>query len=330
MESLAGAIVVFLTCATFVVLAGIGLARYGDELAEKTGWGTLWVGTLLVSIATSLPELTVNISAVWLEDSPQLALGNVFGANMVNVFVIALVALAFGVANLFGSQGRDTQILVLLGIGLVAIAAVMGAAGDVKLGPTSLGGLLLFVVYIAGMRAVYKAGRTEMHAQDIPGPTGSARNAWIGFGISVLVVIVAGRFLAASADSIAEISGISASFIGVLLVAIVTTLPEGAVTVTAAFRKSYGIVVGNVYGSCAFNVFIFSISDLFYTKGPLLRTMESAHYAAAAAALVLMGMGYLIIRGCQSPALGWARKLTPAIPVVYVGALYFVFVLGQR
>jgi len=43
-----------------------------------------------------------------------------------------------------------------------------------------------------------------------------------------------------------------------------------------------------------------------------------------------MGMGYLIIRSCQSPALAWARMLTPALPVVYVGALYLVFTLAQR
>jgi len=330
MDNLTAAILVFLASSVCVVFAGIGLARYGDELAEKTGWGTLWVGTVLVSIATSLPELTVNISAVWLEDSPGLALGNVFGANMLNVVVLGAVALMFGVSNLFGKQGRDTEILVLVGIGLVALAVVMSVSGDLKLGPTSLGGLLILLAYLTGMRAVYRAGRTEMHVGDIPKPTGSARNAWIGFGISALVVIVAGRYLAASADSIAELTGIGASFVGVLFVAFVTTLPEGSVTVAASFRKSYGIVVGNVYGSCAFNVAIFFFSDLFYAKGPLLGAMESAHFAAAAAAFALMGMGYLIIRSCQSPALAWARMLTPALPVVYVGALYLVFTLAQR
>lgn len=330
MDSLTGAILVFLASATFVIFAGIGLARFGDELAEKTGWGTLWVGTLLVSIATSLPELTVNISAVWLEDAPELALGNVFGADMINVFVLGVVALMFGMRNLFQNQGRDTQILVLLGIGMVTLAMLLGASGDVKLGPTSLGGLILIVAYFAGMRAVYKAGRTEMHAGDIPKPTGSARNAWIGFGISVAVVIVAGRYLASSADSIAEFSGISKSFIGVLLVSMVTTLPEASVTIAATLRKSYGIVIGNVYGSNAFNVSIVFFADLFHVEGPMLRSMAATHYVAAAAALGLMAMGYVILRSCQTQTMTWGRVLTPAIPAVYVGALYLVFTLGQR
>jgi len=93
MESLGTAIVIFLVSAVFVIMAGVGLARFGDALAEATGWGKLWVGTLLVGIATSLPEVSVNVSAVWLEQNPGLALGNVFGADMINVFVMTCVAL---------------------------------------------------------------------------------------------------------------------------------------------------------------------------------------------------------------------------------------------
>lgn len=327
MDKLSTAILIFVVSSVFIIFAGVALARFGDELAEKTGWGTLWVGTILVSVSTSLPELTINISAVWLEKSPGLALGNVFGANMINVFVIGLAALIFGTRNLFGNQGRETQVLVQVGIGLVALAMVMAATGDFQLGPSSLGALLIAVAYILGMRAVYYAGREPAESEagaEEETPRGSARNAWIGFGIASLVVIVAGRYLASSADAIAEISGISASFIGVLLVSMVTTLPEGSVTIAACFRKSYGIAIGNVYGSCAFNVFVVTIAGLFH-EGPLLRAMEGAHFVAATGAFLLMSMGYLILRSCQTPAMSLARILTPALPVVYVGALYLVY-----
>lgn len=330
MESLGSAILIFLVSSAFVIMAGVGLARFGDELAEATGWGKLWVGTLLVGIATSLPEVTVNVSAVWLENNPSLALGNVFGADMMNIFVLACVALVFGVPNLFGNHGRDTELLILSGLGLVILALAFGALGDFKLlGLTSVGGLLIIAGYLYGMRLVYKAGRTQMEAEDIPSLAGSARKAWIGFGISALVVIIAGRYLASSADAIAEASGISASFIGVLLVSIVTTLPEGSVTVAASLRRSYGIAMGNVYGSCAFNIAIIFIADLFHDKGPLLREMQGAHFAAAGAALMLMAMGYLVFKSTRARAFAPMRVLATAIPVVYVGALYLVYTLGQ-
>jgi cation:H+ antiporter len=329
MDSLGTAIVIFLVSSAFVIAAGIGLARFGDDLAEATGWGKLWVGTLLVGIATSLPEVTVNVSAVWLEKNPGLALGNVFGADMINIFVLACVALVFGVQNLFGGQGRDTELLILTGLGLVVLALGFGAIGDIRvLGPTSVGGLLIGAVYVFGMRQVYLAGRVEgADAED--GARPSARNAWIGFLGSAVVVIIAGRFLASSADAIADASGISASFIGVLLVSIVTTLPEGSVTVAASLRRSYGIAMGNVYGSCAFNITIIFIADFFHTRGPLLREMDAAHFAAALAALGLMAMGYLVFKSCQARAFAPFRALVPAIPVVYVAALYAVYVLGQ-
>lgn len=329
MDTLGSAVLVFLASSAFVIAAGIGLARYGDDLAEATGWGKLWVGTLLVGIATSLPEVTVNVSAVWLEENPGLALGNVFGADMINIFVLASAALVFGVTNLFGHQGRDTELLILTGLVLVGTALAFGAFGDVKvLGPTSIGGLLIGAIYVYGMRRVYLAGRAAP-GENGEAPRGSLRKAWIGFLASAAVVIVAGRFLASSADAIAEASGISASFIGVLLVSIVTTLPEGSVTVAASLRRSYGIAMGNVYGSCAFNVTIVFIADFFHTRGPLLREMEAAHFAAALAAFGLMAMGYLVFKACHERAYAPFRALVPAIPLVYVGALYVVYALGQ-
>jgi cation:H+ antiporter len=179
------------------------------------------------------------------------------------------------------------------------------------------------------MRRVYLAGKAGPGGNGGDEPRPSARNAWTGFLASAAVVIVAGRYLASSADAIAEASGISASFIGVLLVSIVTTLPEGSVTVAASLRRSYGIAMGNVYGSCAFNVTIIFIADFFHTRGPLLREMQAAHFAAALAAFGLMGMGYLVFKACQSRRFAPFRALAPAIPFVYVGALYAVYVLGQ-
>jgi cation:H+ antiporter len=331
METLGGASLVFLISAAFVIAGGVGLARFGDDIADVTGWGKLWVGTLLVGIGTSLPEVVVNISAVWLENNPGLALGNVFGADMINIFVLAVVSLVFGVQNLFGKQGRDTELLIFTGLVLVAMALFFGSFGDIKLvGWTSLGAILIGVGYVYGMRLVYKAGQTDMDLEDVRPPAGKARNAWIGFLTSAAVVIVAGRFLAGSADAIAEASGISATFIGVLLVSIVTTLPEGSVTVAASLRRSYGIAMGNVYGSCAFNVTIISVADLFYTEGPLLRAMEGAHFAAAISALALMAMGYAVFRLCNAGKLPVARLTTAVIPILYVATLSVVYTLGQR
>ncbi len=333
MDSLAVAVPVFLASAVLVVLAGVALARYGDQVADITGWGTLWVGTILVSVATSLPELMTNITAV-LIDAPGLALGNVFGADMINIFTISLVAIVFGVRNLFNNQPKDTQTLVVVAIVLGIIAFVFGVLRDWALGPTSVGAVVIAVGYVVGMKMVYNAGRegraaaAEEENGDAGEPKASASRVWIGFSVAAGVVLIAAYFLAISADGIAEATGLGRSFIGVLLVSIVTTLPEASVTVAAAMRRSYGLVLGNIYGSCAFNLFVIPIAGLFFVGGPLLAEMESAHFVAAGAAVVLMSGGFLIIRSFRTAVLAPLRHLTYALPPAYIVALLFVFQLS--
>lgn len=334
MDSLAVAVPVFLVSAVVVVLAGIMLARFGDQVADVTGWGALWVGTILVSVATSLPELVTNITAVRI-DSPGLALGNVFGADMINIFTISMVAIVFGVRNLFENQPKDTQTLVAVAVVLGIIAFAFGRAGDWGLGPTSAGALVIAVGYVAGMKLVYdagSAGRAAAAAEEQPADAeekgGSAAKVWGGFFAAAAVVLVAAYFLALSADGIAEASGLGRSFIGVLLVSIVTTLPEASVTVAAALRKSYGLVLGNIYGSCAFNLFVIPIAGLFFEGGPLLREMTDAHFVAAGFAVGLMAAGFLIIRSFKTAALAPLRYLTFALPPAYVVGLLFVYRLA--
>ena len=335
MDNLAVAVPVFLASAIAVVLAGIALARLGDAVADITGWGALWVGTILVSIATSLPELVTNITAVRIS-APGLALGNVFGADMINIFTISMVAIVFGIGNLFSRQPRDTQTLVIVAVVMGIIAFGFGVLGDWALGPTSVSALVIAVAYIVGMKMVYSAGKEGREAEasadstDEAGEAGpSATKVWLGFLAAGLVVLVAAYWLALSADGIAEASGLGRSFVGVLLVSIVTTLPEASVTVTAAMRKSYGIVIGNIYGSCAFNLFVIPIAGLFFAGGPLLQEMEDSHVVAAGAAIGLMAAGFVIIRSFKTPGLAALRHLTFALPPAYVVALFFVFRLSQ-
>lgn len=325
MDSLAVALPVFLASALVVVFAGGKLARYGDEVAESTGWGTLWVGTILVSIATSLPELVTNITSVSI-GAPALALGNVLGADMINMFTLSVVALFAGAYRVFSGQSRDTVILATVAVVLGAVVLIFGTTGDTALATSSVGGLVIAAIYIFGMRAVYNASRRDQLDGDeaAAAPRGSAKGAWIGFGIASVVIVAASAALASSADGIANATGLSAGFVGVLAVSVVTTLPEASVSFAAARRGSYGIVLGNLYGSCAFNIFILPIADLF-NGGAILNSMSREHFIAGGTATVLMTMGLAVLLAHRVPALARARVLLPAIAVIYPISLYWVY-----
>ena len=83
---------VFIISAVIIVFVADRLAKYGDVIAVRTNLGGLLVGTIFLAAATSLPELITSISAFQV-DAPDLAAGNLFGSNMVNVLLLALIDL---------------------------------------------------------------------------------------------------------------------------------------------------------------------------------------------------------------------------------------------
>ena len=134
------AIVVFLASAGVVMFCGAKLAVYGDALASLTGLGRLFVGSLLVALATSLPELSTNISAVRLDPpNPELAVGNVFGANMLNMFTMAAVALAFGGKRFLQQVAPEQGYLIVVAVVMTgaAILPVVSGFGHVLEKPTN-------------------------------------------------------------------------------------------------------------------------------------------------------------------------------------------------
>ena len=125
--NLVTAIAIFIGSAVAVIFFGNLLAKYGDALASLTGMGRLFVGSILVALATSLPELSTNISAVQLvPPNPELALGNVLGANMVNMFTLAIVALIFGGKRFLQKVAPEQGYLIVL-------AAIISDPEDIKI-----------------------------------------------------------------------------------------------------------------------------------------------------------------------------------------------------
>lgn len=78
----------FITAAVLTVLAAIKLAEYGDVLAVRTRLGGMFIGTLLLAFATSLPELLTIINSIG-QNVPSLAVGNIFGSSMFNILIMA-------------------------------------------------------------------------------------------------------------------------------------------------------------------------------------------------------------------------------------------------
>ena len=323
------AILVFLASAAVVIVSGVVLAKYGDVLAELMGWGRLWVGTILVAVATSLPELVTNLTAVT-RGEPELAGGNIFGANMVNMFTLAAVGLVFGGAIFFRRISPEQKYLVLVALALTGLAVVFAAISPgVSVGKVGLGSALILVLYLAGMRLVY-VKRPQDAVSDADGDTEnpcSMYKAWTYFGAASITVIGAAIALAWSAEQISESTELSSGFVGVVAVALVTTMPEAATTIAAVRFNAVDLAIGGLYGSCAFNILILALVDPFYRDGVLLGSLTDAHLAAGITAILLItaGLVQILIRGNNRflPPRPWMGLMC----VGYLGGLAAVYLL---
>ena len=293
---LAIALALFAGSAVAVISFGSLLAKFGDALATLTGWGRLFVGSILVALVTSLPELLTNISAVRLDPpNPDLALGDVLGSNMVNMLILAVVALLFGGKRLLEQVSPEQGYLAVLAAIMTGGALLFGAVKmEVSLWQIGLSSVIILVLYVVGMRIVYVT-RPRKENGDAGAPGITLRRAWLMFGLASLGVVAAAPVLAYSSDQIAEITGVASSTLGILAVALVTSMPEVSATIAAARMGAMDLGVGTLFGSCVFNITVLFYADPFYRDGILTNQMEPAHFVAGSVALGLILAGLVLI-----------------------------------
>ena len=327
--SLSIAILVFLGSAAAVIFLGTRLAVYGDALATLTGWGRLFVGSMLIALATSLPELATNIAAVQLDPpNPELAVGNVFGANMLNMFTFAAVALAFGGKRFLQRVAPQQGYLIVVAALLTGLALIFGATQfGVSAFQIGLSSVILLGVFLAGMYWVY-ATRPASGDEGSEDPGMTLRRAWVLFLLVSAGVVVSGFFLAWSTDRIAEITGVASSTLGILLVSLVTTMPEAASTIAAARIGAMDLGVAGLYGSCAFNITILFYADIFYRGGILGLQTEPAHFVAGGMAIGLMLVGFVLIMSREKIRAAIAAGLLSLMAAGYIAGAIAVVTLG--
>jgi cation:H+ antiporter len=244
-----------LLLAAGLVALGVGaelLVRGASRLARAVGISPLVVGLTVVAFGTSAPEAAASLAAS-LAGKADLALGNVVGSNIFNVFGI------LGLAAVVAPLGVAVRLIRIdAPIVLVASIVVAGLAADGVLGRWE--GLLLLAVIIGHTIWLVRASRLEAAAgtADAPAPvdTGpSAMGRAVLLVVAGLVGLVAGAgWLVDGAVAVAVSFGLTERVIGLTLVAAGTSFPELATSVVAAFRGQREIAVGNVIGSNLFNL----------------------------------------------------------------------------
>ena len=297
--------ITFVLSAIAIIFAGTKLSQYGDRIAEYSGLGRLWIGVVLLAGATSLPEVLTVISAV-LIDAPDLAVGDLFGAGLTNMLTLALIDLAHRTKRVWQQTALDQALIASLAVIMTGLAGLLiMVKHSIPIVQIGAGTLAIAVIYLFGMRVVLRQESMRRRAeqlQRVVQSTGasdhtmkkhSLKQAGLGFAAAAGGILIAAPLLADSAVQIAETTGISSTFIGTSLVAIVTSLPEMVTAFAAVRMGAFDLAVGNLFGSNAFNMGILFFADMAYRKGPLLGAVNDAHAVTALVSIILMSVGIM-------------------------------------
>lgn len=325
----------FALCALLIGTAGPFLTRYGDIIARLTGLSRSWIGLALLATATSLPELFTGISAVTVANAPNIAVGDALGSCVFNLTMLVVLDALSRDEPMY--RRMDQGHVLTAGFGVILI----GSAGAVLLLGSKGAGLgighvgvftpFIIILYFVAMRAAFvyerRSGPTPLTAD---GPDVTLRTALLRYAIAATVVVAAGIWLPFVGQELAEAMGWHTTFVGTLLVAAATSLPELVVTISALRLGAVDMAIGNLLGSNLFDVLVLAIDDIAYTQGPLLASVSPTHAITAFAATIMSGI--FIVALLYRPetriggTVGWVSL---SLLAVYVLSAYAVYLHGH-
>lgn len=257
-----------------MILVGANMLTDGaSSVAKRWGVSDLVIGLTVVGFGTSAPELVISVLSA-IEGHAELAIGNVVGSNIFNILaIVGITALVRPITVGKGILTSDIPLVIVSSLALLAMGSGpwLGVGGARMM--TRVDGIILLLFFAIFMRYTFAQAKEAPVSADDVAEAGDSRRMtvwksvlWIVVGLGCL--IFGGDFFVDGASGIAKSLGVSDAAIGLTIVAAGTSLPELATSVISAVKGRPGIAVGNVIGSCVFNVFM--VLGLSGTISPLL------------------------------------------------------------
>ncbi|MBT8132151.1 MAG: calcium/sodium antiporter [Gammaproteobacteria bacterium] len=243
------------------IIAGFVLLVWGANrfvvgaaaTAHNLGVSSLLIGLTVVGLGTSAPEILVSINAA-ASDNPSLAIGNAIGSNISNI------ALILGITALIQplrvrSQTLRRELPVLLAVTMLTLLPFLDLNLSRLEGFALLGGLGLMMFWLVRVELESNVGdpMTAEVEQEIRSDL--SMTAALGMlGIGLIILLASSHMLVWAAVNLAQSLGVSNLIIGLTIVAIGTSLPELAASITAALKNQHDLAIGNVIGSNMYNL----------------------------------------------------------------------------
>jgi cation:H+ antiporter len=296
----------FFAALLLIGVSGFRLSHYAALIAVRTGFGSTWIGFILLATVTSLPELITGVSAVGLVEEADIAVGAVLGSCVFNLLVLAILDYMPVRESVYGRLSRSHLVSAGFGvilIGLVGFDLVFSHTGrGFAFGHVGFSTPLIVLIYGIAVRTVYRreSSRDDTQHADtaVDGAKGDLRAVFWRFGAAAAVVVAAGLWLPFVGERMAVVLEMDETFVGTLFIAFATSVPELVVAVAAVRIGAPNMALGNLLGSNLFNILILVPDDLLFTRGPIFSAASSLHALSAVSAIVMTGivMAALVVR----------------------------------
>ncbi len=292
-STIPGALLLLIVGFVFLIKGADFFVEGASAVAKKLHVPALVIGMTIVAMGTSLPELSVSVTAS-IAGSNQLAIGNVIGSNIFNLMVVLGSCALFSALEVSDDTiKKDFPFSVACAIALMIMGLIGNSVGHID-------GAILIVVFIIFLASMLKAAKksrkdaaslaeedVEKEVVDIP--------TWLCFIYIVggaVAIKFGGDWVVDSCTTLALKFGMSETLVGLTIVALGTSLPELVTSIVAAKKNELDMAIGNVVGSNIFNILLIlgtagAISPMTYLTVNAIDTLILVGFSAIVWAMCL-------------------------------------------
>lgn len=293
-----------------IMLISDRIIRYVLAISKAFGLSEMAAGFILLSVTTSMPELSVSIVAS-LAGEGGLSVGNVLGSNVANLTIILGLAILFSRKDIMIKGQSQKELVQFLFISSVVPLFIVqrGSLGTML-------GIILLILF--GYFSVTISRKTETTTLDeTPQQEGNIVAVCIKFFVGVILIIILSTFAVDSSVDIADFIGLPTSIIGATIIGLGTSLPELATTIQALKKGLFNMALGSLLGSCITNItLILGVSSLLSFSEVNVVAVQSIMFYVLLSSL---SVWYMV---------GASERLTKK-GAIFLCLIYGIFILQQ-
>tara|TARA_B100000315_G_scaffold250194_1_gene282602 strand:- start:581 stop:1579 length:999 start_codon:yes stop_codon:yes gene_type:complete len=308
-------IIILILSFIFVGISSNIVVNSSDKVSQYTGISKTVIGFLLISLTTSLPELSVTIISTY-KGEVNLALGNIIGSNIANIGLVIAVPFFISVLIIFLRKQKTQELIenlienkrsIVIALGVSIIIPVILLALNflnflMYMTSYRFLGIILVILYFVISYFVLKSREVKQINND----KGNRRNQIIKhlslIIIGISIIVISSNYLVESAISISRYIGISELVIGAVIIAIGTSIPELAISLSAILHKHRDLALGNAAGSCFTNITLI-LGILFILTTQMIDVITFYNYIIFSIILSLILIYYVLYKHLKFPTI---------------------------